>query len=86
MIDSSEQKTLIAHRTSCIRSLFDILSNFLSFCRSVFLLVCFLVVIVINEVSSVVNAINEIISVLWNTNKTLNEVFTFSGGGSIGHN
>ena len=47
MIDSSEQKTLIAHRTSCIRSLFDILSNFLSFCRSIFLLVCFLVVIVI---------------------------------------
>ena len=57
MIDSSEQKTLIAHRTSCIRSLFDILSNFLSFCRSVFLLVCFLVVIVIKAVSVIVNSV-----------------------------
>ena len=38
------------------------------------------------ESNEIVNAINEIISVLWNTNKTLNEVFTFSGGGSIGHN
>lgn len=47
MIETNEQETLITHRTSCIRSLFDILSNFLSFCRSVFLLVCFLVVIVI---------------------------------------
>lgn len=58
MIDSSEQKTLIAHRTSCIRSLFDILSNFLSFCRSVFLLVCFLVVIVITHNSHNCQAYN----------------------------
>lgn len=58
MIDSSEQKTLIAHRTSCIRSLFDILSNFLSFCRSVFLLVSFLVVIIITRNSCNCQAYN----------------------------
>ena len=55
MIDSSEQETLITHRTSCIQSLFDILVSFLSFFRFDFLLVCFLVVIVIIRIFLIVN-------------------------------